>query len=115
VIGIQNTRGTFLPGVYFQRQATQNELYLGTYYKYMLSEGSMATGFTRPMSFYLGVFHRFKDAFVAKVMFEYDCYSVGFAYDINVSNLRTVSNAKGGFELFLRYNLGDGGGFRSRI
>ncbi len=115
VIGIQNTRGSFLPGVYFQRQATENEVYLGTYYKYLLSEGSMVTGFTRPMSFYLGVFHRFKDAFVGKVMFEYDCYSLGFAYDINVSSLRSVSNAKGGFELFLRYNLGDGGGFRSRI
>jgi hypothetical protein len=48
-------------------------------------------------------------------MMEYDQYSVGFAYDINISSLKTVSNAKGGFELFLRFNMGDGGGFRSRI
>jgi type IX secretion system PorP/SprF family membrane protein len=115
VIGVPNTRGSFLPGIYFQRQATQNEIFFGTNYKYLLNEGSMVTGFTRPMAFYIGMFHRFRDAFVGKMMFEYDCYSFGFAYDINISTLRAVSNAKGGFELFLRYNLGDGGGFRSRI
>jgi type IX secretion system PorP/SprF family membrane protein len=115
IIGIQNTRGSFLPGFYFQRQGTAMEIFYGTYYKYQLNEGSMATGFTRPMAFYIGLYNRFKDALVGKVMMEYDQYSVGFAYDINISSLKTVSNAKGGFELFLRFNMGDGGGFRSRI
>ncbi|MCE2711458.1 MAG: PorP/SprF family type IX secretion system membrane protein [Cryomorphaceae bacterium] len=114
-IGIQNTRGSFLPGIYYQRQATQQEFLFGTHYKYLLNEGSSYTGFTRPMALYIGLFNRFRDALVGKIMFEYDCYSAGFAYDINLSGLRAVSNAKGGFELFLRYNFSDGGGFRSRI
>lgn len=100
VIGVQNTMGSFLPGVYFQRQGTQNELLLGTYYKYQLNEGSVFTGFTRTMGLYIGLFNIFRDALVGKIMFEYDCYSAGFAYDINISILRTVSKAKGGFEVF---------------
>jgi hypothetical protein len=67
------------------------------------------------MSLYLGIFNRFRDAMAAKVMFEFDQYSAGFSYDINVSSLNTVSNFNGGFELFLRFNMGDGGGFRARI
>jgi hypothetical protein len=48
-------------------------------------------------------------------MFEFDQYSAGFCYDFNVSSLSTVSKYNGGFELFLRFNMGDGGGFRARI
>jgi type IX secretion system PorP/SprF family membrane protein len=114
-VGIQNTRGCVLPGVYFQKQGPTFELLYGLYYKYILSEGSRFTGFTRPMSLSFGIFNRFRDAMAAKVMFEFDQYSAGFAYDINVSSLSTVSNSRGGFELFLRFNMGDGGGFRSRI
>ncbi len=114
-VGIQNTRGCVLPGVYFQKQGPTFELLYGLYYKYILSEGSRFTGFTRPMSLSFGIFNRFRDAMAAKVMFEFDQYSAGFAYDINVSSLSTVSNSRGGFELFLRFNMGDGGGFRSRF
>jgi type IX secretion system PorP/SprF family membrane protein len=114
-IGIQNTKGVVVPGIYFQRQGTSMEIFYGAYYKYRLSEGSTATGFTKPMALSLGLFNRFRDAMAAKIMFEFDQYSAGFAYDINISSLNTVSNARGGFELFLRFNMGDGGGFRSRI
>jgi hypothetical protein len=48
-------------------------------------------------------------------MFEWDQFSAGFAYDINVSSLNTASKARGGFELFLRFNIGNGGGFRAGI
>lgn len=114
-IGIENTRGSVLPGIYFQRQGSSMEVMFGAYYKFILSEGSRFTGFTRPMSMYLGLFNRFRDAMAAKVMFEFDQYSAGFCYDFNVSSLSTVSKTNGGFELFLRFNMGDGGGFRSRI
>jgi type IX secretion system PorP/SprF family membrane protein len=117
VIGIQNTRGSLLPGVYYQRQKTAQEILYGFYYKYNLTEGSKVTGFNKPMSMYIGVFNRFKDAMVGKFMLEYDQFSAGFAYDINISSLYEVSRARGGFELFLRYNMAPsmGGGFKSRI
>jgi type IX secretion system PorP/SprF family membrane protein len=114
-IGIQNSRGSFLPGVYFHNQGKQNELYFGTYYKYLINEGSTVTGFVRPMAFYVGLYSRLKDAFVAKVMFDYDMYSLGVAYDINVSKLRAVSNLNGGVEFFLRYKLFEGRVSRATI
>ena len=65
---------------------------------------------------YIGLFNRFKDAMVGKFMMEYDQFSAGFAYDINISGLTEVSRARGGFELFLRYSMTPGQGtFRSRI
>lgn len=115
-IGIANTRGAILPGVYYHRQKSAQEIFYGMYYKYNLTEGSKVTGFNKPLSMYVGLFHRFKDALVGKFMMEYDQFSAGFAYDINLSGLTVVSRAKGGFELFLRYNMGSSAGsFRSRI
>lgn len=114
-IGIANTRGSILPGIYYQRQKSAQEIYFGANYKYNLHEGSRHTGFTRPMALYIGLFGRVKDALVGKLMIEYDQFSAGFAYDINISSLTEVSRSKGGFELFLRFNMGDGGGFRAKI
>jgi hypothetical protein len=44
---------------------------------------------------------------VGKIMFEIHEFSAGFAYDINISKLTEVSRARGGFELFIRYDMGD--------
>lgn len=112
-IGIENTRGVLQPALYYQRQAGHQEIMIGTNYGYMIHEGSRATGFTRPITLFLGMFYRHTDAFVARLMFEYDLFSMGFSYDINISDLSTVTKTVGGFELFMRYNFGDGGGFRA--
>jgi type IX secretion system PorP/SprF family membrane protein len=110
--GIENTRGVVQPGVYYHRQGGHQEIMFGMNYGYILHEGSRATGFTRPMTLFLGMYYRLKDAAIARIMFEYDLFSIGFAYDINISDLTPVTNSVGGFELFMRYNFGDGGGFR---
>lgn len=112
-IGIENTRGILQPAIYYQRQNGHQEIMIGTNYGYIIHEGSRATGFTRPITFYLGMFYRFKDAAVARVMLEYDLFSLGFAYDVNISGLTPVTKTVGGFEFFLRFNAGDGGGFRN--
>ena len=106
-IGISNTKGSLLPGIYFQRQKSSMEIMYGLHYRYLLQEGSKITGRKKPMALYLGVFNRFKDALVGKVMFEIHEFSTGFAYDINISKLTEVSRARGGFELFIRYDMGD--------
>lgn len=115
-IGIQNTRGAVLPGIYYQRQGPSQEIFMGAYYRYNINDGSKVTGFSKPMALSVGLFGRVKDAMVAKVMFNYDQYSAGFAYDVNISGLTVVSRARGGFELFLRYSMGQSNGTnRSRI
>ncbi len=118
VIGIANTKGALLPGVYFNRQKSTMEILYGTYYRITLTEGSKVTGFNKPFFLHLGLFHRWGDALVGKAMLEWSDLSAGFAYDINISSLNQVSSARGGFEVFLRYNVGHltgPGSSRSRI
>ena len=116
IIGISNTRNSLMPAIYFQRQRTATEFLFGTYWRYRIQEASKVTGFNKGSYLSLGAFYRTNDAFVAKVLFEMMDYSVGFAYDINVSSLTRVSRAKGGFELFLKYSLAKNiGGKRSRF
>jgi type IX secretion system PorP/SprF family membrane protein len=114
-IGIANTSGSILPGVYYHRQGNAQEFLLGANYKILVSEGSKVTGFNRPMAFYVGAFGRLKDAFIAKFMFEFDQFMTGVSYDVNVSGLNDASRARGGVELFLRFNAGSRYGSKSRI
>jgi len=105
IMGISNTRNSLMPAIYFQRQRTATEFLFGTYWRYRIQEASRVTGFNKGSYLSLGAFYRTNDAFVAKVLVEMMDYSVGFAYDINVSSLTTVSKTKGGFEMFLKYCL----------
>lgn len=104
-IGFQNSNGALMPGFYFNRQKSNMEILYGTYYRFTLGEGSRVTGRKKAFYFALGLFHRWGDALVAKSLLEYGPVSGGFAYDINISSLTEVSHARGGFEVFLRYNM----------
>jgi type IX secretion system PorP/SprF family membrane protein len=111
--GIRNSRAIVQPGVFYHRQGGHQEIMMGTNFGYIIHEGSRATGFTKPITFFAGFYYRVMDAAVARFMIEYDMFSLGFAYDVNISALTPVSRSVGGFELFLRYSMGDGGGFRT--
>lgn len=117
VIGIPNSRGAVLPGVYFNRQKSAMEILYGLYYRYTLTEGSQITGFNKPFYLHLGLFHRWGDAVIPKISLEWHVLTAGFAYDVNISSLNRASNAMGGFEVFLRYNMpgGNKGGSKSMI
>jgi type IX secretion system PorP/SprF family membrane protein len=114
-IGLQNSRGSVSPGIYYQSQGVLSEFVFGTYYNYMVSEGSKVTGFNKQMIVSFGLFSRLKDAIITKFMLEYDLYSVGFAYDINLSSLQQLTGTQSGFELFVRFNLPKRNGLRSRF
>lgn len=111
-ISIDGTDGDILPGVYYQRQGNFSQLLLGTYYKYKFNMGSNYTGYERPFAIALGLFTRLKDSYIAKLMIDWDQFSVGYAYDFTVSTLTSNSNRLGASEIFLNFNVGDGGGFR---
>jgi type IX secretion system PorP/SprF family membrane protein len=112
-ISIDGTSGDILPGVYYQRQGSFSQLLLGTYYKYKFNTGSNYTGYERPFAASLGLFTRLKDAYIAKLMIDWDQFSVGYAYDFTFSSLRSNSNGLGASEVFLSFKFGDGGGFRN--
>jgi type IX secretion system PorP/SprF family membrane protein len=105
IIGFSNSNGALAPAIYFNRQKTNTEILYGTYYRISVGENSHVTARRKATYISLGLFHRWKDALVAKAMLEYGPVSGGFAYDINISTLTEVSSARGGFEVFLKYSL----------
>lgn len=117
IIGIPNTRLSALPGIYYNRQGTSQEILMGSYIRYMTSEASKFTGLKDASAVSAGVFYRNKDAVIIKGMLEWQNYALGVAYDLNTSSLAEVSKRKGGFEIFLRFVSPSpfGGGSRSRI
>ena len=104
-IGISNTKLSLKPAVYYQRQRTAQELLIGTYFRYMAQEESRITGYNKGTFISLGAFYRNKDAFVAKAMVEWSDFTLGLAYDVNISTLVNASKARGGFEIFIKYGL----------
>ncbi|MBI5218763.1 MAG: type IX secretion system membrane protein PorP/SprF [Bacteroidia bacterium] len=51
----------------------------------------------------LGGYYRFKDAFIASILFESKNFAIGFSYDINVSDLKLATSKDGGMEITIRY------------
>jgi len=104
VFDMEDTKFTVTPTLIFQAQGTFQELYMGSYVKYRMSTGTKVTGEKTQNAIGVGIFYRRKDALVAKLIFDLGDYSIGMAYDANVSAYRRASNGFGGFEISLRYN-----------
>jgi hypothetical protein len=50
-----------------------------------------------------GAFLRWKDALIPVIKIDYNPVSVAISYDVNVSQLKTASQGRGGFELSVSY------------
>lgn len=48
---------------------------------------------------YGGLMYRVQDAFIPIVKLDYNDFTIGVSYDLNVSKLRAASNIRGGFEI----------------
>jgi type IX secretion system PorP/SprF family membrane protein len=107
-IAVSGTRGSFQPAFYLQLQNKAFELMYGVSYRYILTNGSRFTGRKRPASFSIGLFNRFKDALICRTQFEKDMYTLGFSYDITISDLISASNGRGGFELYFKFRYDSG-------
>jgi type IX secretion system PorP/SprF family membrane protein len=112
--GIRNSNFSLVPAVYYNRQGPHQEILGGTYVRVIVTEGSKVTGFIQELATSFGAFYRVGDAFIAKFMVEYSSYSMGIAYDFNVSSLTEASRGRGGVEFFLRYVLPNPFGSTSR-
>jgi hypothetical protein len=57
----------------------------------------------KPTSFYGGAWVRLGDALIPYIGLEYNSLRVGVSYDINISDLKTASESRGGVEISLIY------------
>ncbi len=75
-------------------QGNFNETIGGALYSFKLGDVE------QPLyTLHAGAFLRWKDAFIPVIKLDYNPFSVAISYDVNISQLRTVSQSRGGFEL----------------
>ena len=71
----------------------------GVIYSYKLGDDPANSIYT----LHLGGMLRWKDAFIPTLKIDMNSLSVGISYDVNVSELQTASEGRGGFELSISY------------
>lgn len=103
LIGLSNSKWSIAPAIIGQFQGPSKEILFGSQYRCQLKGASKVTGYVKGAYLNLGTFVRLGDAFIPSVAFEFDKYSIGLSYDVNISQLRSVSNGGGGFEVSLKF------------
>ena len=97
-----------VPGVIVMSQGPSFQVNAGTGFKFLLG------GRQSYQAFQFGLWTRISnkiesgvlnDAAILSTRFDYENFSLGFSYDINVSPLRTASNSNGAFEFALAYKI----------
>lgn len=102
-IGINNSDLAIQPKVMYANQGGAQEIVAGAMLRYRVKEGSSYTGFISEAAISAGAYWRVGDAVAPAVFIEYGSFALGMSYDFNVSDLKAASNARGGFEIALRY------------
>ncbi len=80
-------------------QGSFNETIGGALYSYKLGGDPENPAYT----IHGGAFLRWKDALIPVIKIDMNAISMAISYDVNVSQLKTASQGKGGFELSLAY------------
>ncbi len=98
-----------VPGVIYMSQGPSFQLNAGTSFKFLLNQRGGIN-----QSFQLGLWGRMAnnldtgtltDAIILSTRFDFDQFSLGFSYDINVSPLQPASNSQGSFEFAMVYKI----------
>lgn len=101
---IQNSLFTIVPGAYLNFQGPAKEILFGSYIKYyLLKDNTQDASQNKTSTIGLGIFHRLDEAFILKALYEWEDFSAGVSYDLNIRQLSHYSGRRDGFEIFLRY------------
>jgi len=91
-----NNKIDILPSVLYSKQGPYTEFLVGTDLRYRLNR-SLAS------NVYGGVWYRNQDALILSTGMDYLQWNLGISYDINISELESASNKRGGLELSITY------------
>ena len=81
------------------RQSSAHETIFGVLYSYKLGNDPDNADYT----LHLGGFFRISDAFIPVLKLDMHAFSAALSYDVNVSQLKSASQSRGGFELSISY------------
>lgn len=82
----------------YSKQGASTETIGGVLYSYKLDDP-----IDPKYIFHAGAFLRWKDAIIPVAKMEYKPFTIAVSYDVNVSQLKTASSGRGGFELSISY------------
>lgn len=103
LIGINNTKQSVMPAIYYTTQGKQKEILFGSYFRYKVKEKSSRIDEIKGQAVAIGLFYRSRDAVAFKLLYQMAGYDIGLSYDFNTSPLRKVSGYNGGAELMIRW------------
>lgn len=106
IIGLKNTNLTLFPSLLAAFQGPSNEILFGVRMMYAFQEASRHTGYIKEHGILFGAYHRFNDALIFSLGYQYTDVSLNISYDINLSKLSQATSARGGLEISLQYVLG---------
>ncbi len=103
------SRVGLVPGVITMFQGPSFELNTGTSLKFLLG-GNRRNYQAVQFGAWMRISNHFQksvttDAMILSTRFDYNEFSIGFSYDVNVSSLRPASNSNGAFEFALTYKI----------
>ena len=101
--GITNTHIAIKPSFMIALQGPSKEIVIGTLFRLRTKEASHFTGYFSESGVAVGAHYRVGDAIIPSMWLEVGNFALGVSYDVNISNLRTASNARGGMEISLRF------------
>lgn len=93
-----NDQGFFNLQADYSKQGSATEIIGGAMYGYKIGDAEEPD-----YTLYGGFFIRMKDAIIPAIKIDYNPFSIGLSYDVNVSQLKTASQGRGGFELSVTY------------
>lgn len=98
-----------IPGMIMRFQGKSMEIIPGTSVKYIFGKSRRSQ-----QALQLGAWYRMSnssegaitsDAVILSTKFDYNEFTLGFSYDLNVSSLKTASNSNGAYEFALQYKI----------
>lgn len=98
-----------VPGVIMMNQGPSFQVNGGVSFKFLLNNSR-----TDKQAFQAGLWWRIankldsgilSDAAILSTRFDFNNFTLGFSYDVNISELKTASNSNGGFEFALVYKI----------
>ena len=92
-----NDQLSLLPSLLWTSQDKYREFLLGSELRYRFENQSSFS------NLYGGLFMRTGDALLFTAAIDYDNWNLGLSYDVNISELQTASNRRGGLEISVTY------------
>lgn len=93
-----NRQMDIIPSLLYSKQGRFNEFLIGSDLRYHLENKNLFAN-----NLYGGIWYRNKDAIILSTGLDYLQWHLGFSYDINISELETASNNRGGLEISITY------------